>query len=137
MATTKKLCLFFPKSETEKPIIYHLVKDFNLIINIFRAKITPEEEGYLVIDVTGEDEDIEKGIAFVRKNNVAINATHRGLQRDPDRCVHCGNCLSHCPTKALSIKNVNTRKVEFDEVLCIECLACVKNCPFGACYSIF
>ena len=46
---TKKFCLFFPKTETEKPIIYHLVKDFDLVINIFRAKITAEEEGYMVI----------------------------------------------------------------------------------------
>ncbi|MHC4656143.1 MAG: NIL domain-containing protein, partial [Planctomycetota bacterium] len=47
---TKKLMLFFPKCECEKPIIYHLVKDHNLIVNIFRAKVTPEEEGYLVLD---------------------------------------------------------------------------------------
>jgi len=134
---TKKLYLFFPKSETEKPIIYHLVKDYNLIINIFRAKITPEEEGYLVIDVTGKEEDIEKSIEFIKKSKVKVNETNKGLQRDVNKCTHCGNCLSHCPTKALHIKDFNLRKVEFDEVLCIECLACVKNCPFGACSSIF
>ena len=42
---TKKLLLFFPKCECEKPIIYHLVKDYNLVVNVFRAKVTPEEEG--------------------------------------------------------------------------------------------
>ena len=56
---TKKLLLSFSKSETEKTILYHLIKDFNLVINIFRAKITPEEEGFLVLEVSGEEKDIE------------------------------------------------------------------------------
>ena len=52
---TKKLMLFFPRCECEKPIVYHLVKDYNLVVNVFRAKVTPEEEGYLVLDVTGTE----------------------------------------------------------------------------------
>ena len=59
---TKKFFLYFPKCETEKPIVYHLVKDYNLIINIFRAKVTPEEEGYLVLDITGSQVHIDQGI---------------------------------------------------------------------------
>jgi len=137
MMESKKICLFFPKSEKQKPIIYHLVKDYDLVINIFRAKITAEEEGYLVIDVKGTEENIAKAMEYMRKAKVILNETNRGLQRDKDKCVHCGNCLSHCPTKALHIANQKTRKVEFDESLCIECLACVRNCPFGACSSIF
>mgnify|MGYP000435934947 CR=1 FL=1 len=70
---TRKLMLYFPKSETEKPIVYHLVKDYGLVVNIFRAKVTPEEEGYLVLDVTGTEEDIEKALAFIKTFNVAIN----------------------------------------------------------------
>jgi ferredoxin len=134
---TKKICLFFPKSEIEKPIIYHLVKDYDLIISIFRAKITAEEEGYLVIDVKGKEENIEKAMVYMRESNVLINESNRGLQRDQDKCVHCGNCLSHCPTKALYIEDERRRKIAFKEDLCIECLACVRNCPFGACFSIF
>ena len=63
---TKKLMLFFPKCECEKPIIYHLVKDYDLIVNIFRAKVTPEEEGYLVLDVTGTDAHIERAMDYLR-----------------------------------------------------------------------
>jgi len=134
---TKKFFLFFPKSETEKPIVYHLVKDYDLVINIFRAKITPEEEGFLVLDITGEEPNIERGLDFVRTFNVTINQKNKGLFHDLDKCTHCGNCLSHCPTKALHVSDAATRKVVFDETLCIECLACVKNCPYGACVSIF
>jgi len=135
--TTKKLMFYFPKSETEKPIVYHLVKDYDLIINIFRAKVTPEEFGYLVLDVTGEDADIQRGIEFVRSFNVEVNETERGLTWNESRCTSCGNCLAHCPTNALHIIDPVTRKVGFDPEACIDCLACIDNCPFHACSSVF
>lgn len=134
---TKKLMLFFPKCECEKPIIYHLVKDHNLIVNIFRAKVTPEEEGYLVLDVTGTEKDIQQGMAFVKTFNVDINYTGKGVTRDEDGCTHCGHCITHCPTGALHIADKATREVVYNEEKCIECLACIRVCPFGECSSVF
>ena len=134
---TKKLMLFFPKCECEKPIIYHLVKDHNLIVNVYRAKVTPEEEGYLVLDVTGSQGDIEAGMEFVRTFNVTINYTGKGVTWDADECTHCGHCITHCPTGALHIADEATREVAYDEAKCIECLACTRVCPFGVCASAF
>ena len=134
---TKKLMLFFPRCECEKPIIYHLVKDHNLVVNIFRAKVTPEEEGYLVLDVTGTEEDIERGMDFVKTFNVTINTTGKGVIRDEDRCTHCGYCVPYCPTGALNIGDSATREVNFNEAECIECLACIRVCPYGVCASAF
>lgn len=134
---TKKLMLFFPKCECEKPIIYHLVKDYNLVVNVYRAKVTPEEEGYLVLDVTGTEDDIEKAMAFVKKFNVSINYSGKGVTRDDVRCTHCGHCITHCPTDALYIADGATREVAYSEAKCIECLACIRVCPFNACASAF
>jgi ferredoxin len=134
---TKKLMLFFPKCECEKPIIYHLVKDHNLIVNVFRAKVTPEEEGYLVLDVTGTEKDIQQGMAFVKTFNVDINYTGKGVTRDENGCTHCGHCITHCPTGALHIADKATREVVYNEEKCIECLACIRVCPFGECSSVF
>lgn len=134
---TKKLFLHFPKCETEKPIVYHLVKDYDLIINIFRAKVTPDEEGYLVLDVTGTAEDIERGMAFVQTFNVTIDPVNKGVRWDKAACTDCGNCVPHCPTHALHIADRASMKLVFAEELCIECLSCLKNCPFGACTSAF
>ena len=134
---TRKLFLHFPKCETEKPIVYQLVKDYNLIINIFRAKVTANEEGYLVLDVTGEEADIERGMEFVRSFRVTIDTVNKGVRWDAARCTHCGNCLSHCPTQALRLRDRDRREVEFVESACIECLNCLDNCPFGACSSAF
>jgi len=134
---TKKLLLYFPECETEKPIVYKLVKDFNLMINIFRAKVTPDEEGYLVLDIGGDEEDIEKGLAYVRTFKVEINETNKGVRWDQDRCTACGNCLPHCPTGALHVPDRGNMKVVFEATRCIECLSCLRNCPFGACSSLF
>ncbi|OHB75104.1 MAG: methionine ABC transporter [Planctomycetes bacterium RBG_16_55_9] len=134
---TKKLMLFFPRCECEKPIIYHLVKDHNLVVNVYRAKVTPEEEGYLVLDVTGTEEDIDQGMAFVKTFNVTINTTGKGVIRDENLCTHCGYCVPYCPSGALHIADEATREVGYDEAECIECLACIRVCPYGACASAF
>ena len=134
---TKKLMFYFPKCECEKPIVYHLVKDHHLIVNIYRAKVTPEEEGYLVLDVTGTEEAIQGGIDFVRTFNVTVNYSGKGVTRDEELCSHCGYCVPYCPTESLKIEDHSTRKVAYDESRCIECLACVRICPYGACVSAF
>ena len=134
---TRKLMLFFPRCECEKPIIYHLVKDYDLVANVFRAKVTPEEEGYLVLDVTGTPENIDRALEFVRTFDVRINDTGKGLIWDDTVCTHCGACLTHCPTNALHVADRATRRIEFTDARCIECLACIKVCPFGACTSAF
>lgn len=134
---TRKYFFYFPKCETEKPIVYHLVKDYNLMVNIFRAKVTPEEEGYLVVDITGTQADVKRGVDYIKTFNVSVNEQSIGLRWDSVVCSHCGNCLPHCPTDALHIPDRTTMAVTFNAAECIECLSCVANCPYGACTSIF
>lgn len=45
------------------------------------------------------------------------------------RCVSCGECVSHCPTGALTFKN---GKVVYNSDKCSFCDACFKHCPKGA-----
>lgn len=134
---TKKLMLYFPKCECEKPIIYHLVKDYDLVVNVFRAKVTPQEEGFLVLDVTGTEEQIQNAVNYVRTFNVTVNFTGKGVTRDDDKCNHCGYCVPYCPTGALNIPDKQTRRIEYNETECIECLACIRVCPYSACASAF
>lgn len=134
---TKKLLLRFPKSIADTPIVYRLVKNHDLMVNIFRAKVTPEEEGYLLLDVTGSQENIDNGIAFIESIDVVVNESNRGLQWDSAKCTSCGNCIPRCPTHALHIPDRSTMKVDFASNKCIECLNCIANCPYDACYSAF
>jgi ferredoxin len=134
---TKKYYLFFPKSETEKPIVYHLVKDYNLIINIFRAKVSPQEEGFLSLDITGTPEDIQRGLDYVKTFNVTISAMNKGMVWSQERCAQCGNCVAHCPTGALHIADAASRRIAYNENECIECMACLEHCPYDACAAAY
>jgi len=99
--------------------------------------VTPEEEGYLVLDVTGTEAAIQGGIDFVKTFNVTVNYSGKGVIRDEERCSHCGYCVPYCPPRALKIEDSVTRKIAYNESECIECLACIRICPYGACTSAF
>jgi ferredoxin len=133
----KKLLLQFPRAIVNEPLVYRLAKEYNLQVNIFRAKFDPDESGYMVLDLYGTQQDIERGIGFIKDLNITINEKTTGLTWDETRCTGCGACIPHCPTQSLSIKNRTSMQVEFDDESCIECLNCIRHCPFGACSSVF
>ncbi|HSW57814.1 MAG TPA: NIL domain-containing protein, partial [Dehalococcoidales bacterium] len=62
---TKKVVLHFPRRIVDKPILYHLIKDFSLVFNILKATINPEAEGLMVVELKGERTNFDKGIQFL------------------------------------------------------------------------
>ncbi|MBU3914628.1 4Fe-4S binding protein [bacterium] len=133
----KRILIILPKTEIEKPIVNDLIKYYDLTIKIIRAKITPEEEGYILIDIIGAADDIERGMKFLDTLNIHIQDANKGLQWNEEKCTCCGNCLSHCPTASLTFVDRVIMKFNFNKETCIECLNCIKNCPYGAFSSIF
>lgn len=134
----KRVILAFPKFVAGQPIITELIRNYDLEINIYRASVTPNEEGYIVIDVIGEEEDqIEEGLEFIRSFEVDVDLTMNSLVWDQNLCTGCGNCVPRCPTGALHVMDDRSREINFHRDKCIECLSCIKNCPFGACSSLF
>ncbi|MEW6189011.1 MAG: NIL domain-containing protein [Actinomycetota bacterium] len=126
----KKIVLTFPPERVDKPITYHLVKDFDLVINILRAEIHEEEVGRMVLDVEGDEEKINQGIAYLKSQDVKVQEAARDITLDEAKCVDCGACTAVCLPKALRL-NKETWKLEFDKEKCIFCALCVKSCPLG------
>lgn len=62
----------FPQQLITLPIIYELGKQFNLITNIRRADVT-EDRGWVVLELQGELEEIEKGLDFVAAKGVRVD----------------------------------------------------------------
>lgn len=125
---SKRIVLTFPHKMVGQPIVYKLVKDFDLVFNILQAKITPNEEGVMVLELQGKKEDYAEGIKYLTGLGVKIQPLSRDIARDEASCTHCGVCVAICPTEALYIDK-KTRKVVFDPEKCIACELCVKACP--------
>jgi len=128
MATSKRIVLHFPRRLIDQPIVYKLVKDFNLSFNILKASVTPEEESLMVLELTGEPRDYDKGVKYLTDQGVKIESLSQDVVRDESRCTHCGVCVTVCPTGAFTFEPV-TRKVLFDQSKCAVCEMCVKGCP--------
>lgn len=126
---SKKIVLIFPKEKIDKPIVYRLIKDYNLVFNILKASITPDQEGHMVLELTGEDAEIEKGIKYLKEQGVSIQPLSKDIKVNWDKCVQCGACVSICPTGALYIKDKKTMEVAFDPDKCIACELCIRPCP--------
>ena len=54
------------------PIIYELGKQFNIVTNIRRADVT-EDRGWVVLELEGEMEEIERGLAWVGTQGVRVD----------------------------------------------------------------
>jgi ferredoxin len=120
--------LRFPRRLVERPIISRLVKDYDLEFNILKASITPEQEGLLVLELKGNQNEYDKGIEFLIKAGVKIQSLSQDVTRNEERCTHCGACITVCPTGAFRV-DPGTRLVIFDNKKCIACGLCIPACP--------
>jgi len=70
---TKRQVMFtFPQKLIKEPIIYNLSQQFNVVTNIRRADVS-EDRGWVVLELEGEEKDIEQGIAWVTSKGVRVD----------------------------------------------------------------
>jgi len=70
---TKKQVMFtFPPELIKEPIIYNLSQQFKIVTNIRRADVSGDK-GWVVLELEGEGEDIERGIAWVTGKGVRVD----------------------------------------------------------------
>jgi ferredoxin len=124
----KKVVLHFSKEIWDKPIIYRLIKDYDLVINIFEASVLPRRESFMILDLEGNDDNFQKGIQYLKDSGVTLQPMEQDIKRDEAKCTHCGSCTAICPTGALSI-NRDSMEVIFDMEMCSGCELCVPVCP--------
>ena len=132
---TEKLMLQFHTKIIKKPIVYRIVKDFDLEFNILRAEITSDLEGKMLIEIKGPKGKIEECKAYLLQEGVELRETTRDIILDNDACVNCGVCVSLCIGKALCLKE-ETYEVDFDKEKCILCGLCSNCCPVNAIKSL-
>jgi len=61
----------FPSEMITEPVVYNLGHDFRVVTNICRADIT-EDRGWVVLEMEGEEENIENGLDWVMAKGVTV-----------------------------------------------------------------
>jgi len=70
---TKRQVMFtFPRKLIKEPIIYELSHKFEVVTNIRRADVS-EDRGWVVLELEGEDKEIDAGIAWVKEKGVRVD----------------------------------------------------------------
>jgi len=62
----------FPQELITLPIIYQVGKEFNVVTNIRRADVT-EDRGWVVLEVEGNLEEIERSLEWVAAKGVRVD----------------------------------------------------------------
>ncbi len=113
------------------PITYRLAKDFNVAANIIRAQVAPNQIGTLVVELSGDIDELEASVEWMRSQDITVSLASREISIDEDICVHCGLCTGICPTEALTLDK-DTFKLTFTRSRCIVCEQCIPTCPVSA-----
>ncbi len=125
----KRIYLEFPADVAEKPVVYHLVKDYDLMINILKAEITPKEEGRMLLEVSGDNDNLLKGLEMIKGLGIKIGNVEEKLKIDHERCVDCGSCTAVCLQGAL-VLSPDDHRLNFYPEKCTMCKFCIPACPF-------
>ncbi len=68
----RQVMFTFPDELIREPIIYTLSHQFKVVTNIRRADIS-EDKGWVVLELEGEEKDLEQGIAWVTSKGVRVD----------------------------------------------------------------
>jgi len=68
----RQVMFTFPEGLIKEPIIYNLGQQFKVVTNIRRADIS-EDKGWVVLELEGEEKEIEDGITWVISKGVRVD----------------------------------------------------------------
>ena len=69
---TKRVRFTFPSELIKEPVIYKLGIDFEIVTNIRRADVR-DSMGWVVLELEGDDDVIQKGLDWVSSTGVRVD----------------------------------------------------------------
>jgi ABC-type methionine transport system ATPase subunit len=83
----KKLVLSFPPRLIQEPVTYHLIKDYDLQVNIMRATVKPRDRGRMVVELQGEKANLDRALAYMDQQGLQVDPMVQEMRYYPDLCV--------------------------------------------------
>ena len=65
--------LTFPPTISGAPLVCNLTRLFDLDFNISTAQITPRQEGFLTLELSGSRDACDKGLGYLREKGVLVS----------------------------------------------------------------
>lgn len=134
MSSKKRIVLRFDANIADKPIIYRLVSDYDLVVNILKANVNPQKEGTMVMELTGEK--YNEGLNYLTNEGVRVHTLTEDIIHNEEVCTSCGACTAICPSGALYLERPSMQ-VRFNTDKCLVCHICVRVCPVKAMEASF
>jgi hypothetical protein len=75
---TLRVKFTFVEQLIKEPIIWKLGREFEVVTNIRRADVT-DERGWVVLELEGERDEIERGLDWVRENGVRVDPVYEDV----------------------------------------------------------
>lgn len=132
----QRVTLTFNPENIHTPVTYRLAKDFNIAANIIRAQVAPNQMGKLVLELSGDMDELEAAIEWMRSRNIDVSIASQEILINEDSCVDCGLCTGVCPTEALTLDR-STFQLQFLRSRCVVCEQCIPTCPVKAISTSF
>jgi len=73
-----RLRLTIPAALVQQPLVYHLVKDFDLVTNIRRADVRADH-GWLMLELEGAEDRLQQGVAWLERQGVSVDPLERDV----------------------------------------------------------
>lgn len=126
----ERFILEYSSSVVDEPVIYTLVKRFDIRVNILRAEISSGHEGSMLVEMESGEENLGRAVAWLSEIQVRIVPISQSLVIREELCVDCGACTGVCFSGCLTM-GAPDWELSIDREKCIACGLCVKACPMG------
>jgi L-aspartate semialdehyde sulfurtransferase ferredoxin len=70
--------LTYPRELIKEPLLYQLVKKFDLVFNIRGASVS-EEMGLVAVEFEGSSEQIERALSWLRQTGVTVEPIEKNV----------------------------------------------------------
>jgi ABC-type methionine transport system ATPase subunit len=70
--------LTFPASLVQEPVVYRLVKDFDILINIRRADVKADW-GWVMLEMEADEATLQRGVTWLKERGVQVDPIERDV----------------------------------------------------------
>ena len=69
----KRVKLTFPQNLIKEPVIFKMAKNFDIMPNIRRARVT-ETVGEMILELESSEDNLKKGVDFLKEQGVVVES---------------------------------------------------------------